>query len=161
MLLTGLFTLVGAAVVVPAQAAVDFAGKTITVVVSVPAGSGGDIVARQLSKIYVENLPGKPRVKVVNRPGGRGTVALNFIYEKGKPDGTTQPTRAHVFLVHRYRGTAGEAQFPSPRECAGGAKGVPVEAVETGAPSENGAGSAAAGRGERATKARQFSRHDA
>lgn len=89
LLLTGALAFVGAASIGQAQSAADFSGKTITVVVSVPAGSGGDLVARQLTKLYVDNLPGKPRVKVVNRPGGRGTVALNFVYEKGKSDGTT------------------------------------------------------------------------
>lgn len=86
ILLTGVLAFAGA---VSGANAADFSGKTITVVVSVPAGSGGDIVARQFNKLFVQNLPGKPRVKVVNRPGGRGTVALNFVYEKGKSDGTT------------------------------------------------------------------------
>lgn len=86
-LLAGAAMALGILAGAPAQA-VDFSGKTITMIVSVPPGSGGDVVARQLTKHFVSNLPGKPNMKVVNRPGGRGTVALNYLYDKGKKDGT-------------------------------------------------------------------------
>ena len=66
-----------------------FADKTITFVLSVPAGSGADIHGRLMARHIREHIPGNPQTVVVNRPGGRGSVARNFVYESGDADGTT------------------------------------------------------------------------
>jgi tripartite-type tricarboxylate transporter receptor subunit TctC len=66
-----------------------YEGKTITIVVPWPAGSGGDLGARMFAKTFQNHIPGKPTIIVRNMAGGRGVIALNFVYEKAPKDGTT------------------------------------------------------------------------
>lgn len=78
--------LAGAATVAQAQ---DFAGKTITIINSNPPGSGGDLHGRIFAKYFGRHLPGTPEVIVINKTGGSGAAAMNFVYETGTKDGTT------------------------------------------------------------------------
>lgn len=64
-------------------------GKTITVVVRVSAGSGGDVSARTFMEGLRTHIPGNPNIVVRNMEGAGGGVALNFTYEKADPDGLT------------------------------------------------------------------------
>ena len=65
-----------------------YKGKTITVLVGAGPSSGATIMARIMSKNLKANLPGDPNVIVKNLPGGGGSKAQNFLYEKAKKDGT-------------------------------------------------------------------------
>jgi len=89
---------VGLAAAVPQNAALAESGqgsdvngfykdKTITLLVGVPGGSGGDVAARTLATALSERIPGKPFIVVKNLEGAGGSVALNYLYEKSKPDG--------------------------------------------------------------------------
>ena len=82
-------THIGLALALPLAAqAQDMSGETITIVVPNPAGSGGDLHGRLFARYFAQNIPGEPTVIVVNRTGGGGNAALNFVYETGESDGT-------------------------------------------------------------------------
>ena len=66
-----------------------YAGKTITMMVGVPGGSGGDVSARTMAKEWEKRIPGNPYIIVKNLEGAGGSTVLNYIYEKAKPDGLT------------------------------------------------------------------------
>jgi len=70
-----------------ALAADFYEGKTITVIVGVSAGSGGDVSARTFMTGLAKHIPGQPKIIVRNMEGAGGAVALNFTYEKADPDG--------------------------------------------------------------------------
>lgn len=64
-----------------------YKGKTINFLVPVPGGSGLDLQARIMAKHLAKHIPGNPKIVARNMPGGGGTKSLNFLYEKGRPDG--------------------------------------------------------------------------
>ena len=66
-----------------------YAGKTITMMVGVPGGSGGDVSARTFAKEWEKRIPGNPYIIVKNLEGAGGSTVLNYLYEKAKPDGLT------------------------------------------------------------------------
>jgi tripartite-type tricarboxylate transporter receptor subunit TctC len=71
-----------------AFAEVNFAGKTVTILVPFKEGGGTDVYARVLVPFFAANLPGKPKVVVLNKPGG-GSVRGANQFQKAKPDGLT------------------------------------------------------------------------
>ncbi|MBT8001574.1 MAG: hypothetical protein HN578_01520 [Rhodospirillales bacterium] len=71
-----------------ASAEVNFAGKTVTFLIPFKEGGGTDTFARILVPFFAENLPGKPKVVVLNKPGG-GSVRGANQFQKAKPDGLT------------------------------------------------------------------------
>lgn len=82
--------LAGAALVAnPASAAVDFKGKTVTMIIGNAPGGGTDAVGRLLGEYLVRHLPGKPTLVVRNMPGAAGITALNYFVSVAKQDGTT------------------------------------------------------------------------
>ncbi|WP_421907525.1 hypothetical protein [Mameliella sp.] len=78
------------AVLAPGDAAAQdyYDGKTITFVLSVAAGSGGDLHARLTAEYLEKHIPGNPNIVINNRPGGKGAIALNYIFEQAPQDGT-------------------------------------------------------------------------
>jgi tripartite-type tricarboxylate transporter receptor subunit TctC len=64
----------------------DFPNKPIKLIVAFGAGSGNDLIARELAKHMSESL-GQP-VVVENRPGGGGSVGTDAV-AKAAPDGYT------------------------------------------------------------------------
>ena len=64
-----------------------YKGKTMTMLVPVPGGSGLDLVARNFARYWAKHIPGKPTIVSRNMPGGGGVKSLNFLFDKGKPDG--------------------------------------------------------------------------
>ncbi|WP_305985917.1 hypothetical protein [Roseibium sp. MMSF_3544] len=73
----------------PAAAEDYFEGKTITWVLPWPAGSGGDLHGRLTAKYMEKHIPGNPQIIVNNKPGGKGTIAINYVYEQAPKDGTS------------------------------------------------------------------------
>jgi tripartite-type tricarboxylate transporter receptor subunit TctC len=68
---------------------VNFAGKTITIVVPYDAGGTTDFEARAVARYLPDELPGKPSVVVRNMPGGGGLIGVNYAGEVAKHDGLT------------------------------------------------------------------------
>lgn len=66
-----------------------FTGKTLTLISPVPGGSGLDRLTRSFAHHWPKYIPGQPKIIVKNMPGGGGAQALNFLYEKARPDGLT------------------------------------------------------------------------
>ena len=71
------------------QAAAQFEGKTVTIVVGFKTGGGYDRTARILARHLPKYLPGKPNVIVQNMPGANSIIAANHVYGVAKPDGLT------------------------------------------------------------------------
>jgi tripartite-type tricarboxylate transporter receptor subunit TctC len=69
--------------------AADFAGKTITFVIGQSPGGGTDILARTWGPFFSQYLPGNPTVIVESQTGAGGMQAVNYVYEKARPDGLT------------------------------------------------------------------------
>jgi tripartite-type tricarboxylate transporter receptor subunit TctC len=75
----------------PAHSAdVTFKGKTIDVLIGSEPGGGTDGTTRLVGTFLEKYLPGQPKMRYRNIPGGHGAKALNyFVDPKVKPDGTT------------------------------------------------------------------------
>lgn len=71
-----------------AAGGVSFAGKAITIVVPVNAGTGSDIMSRTYARYLTKYLPGNPSILTRNMPGGGATIGANYV-TTAKPDGLT------------------------------------------------------------------------
>ncbi len=71
-----------------AQSAVDFKGKTVTVIIAFGAGGGYDQYARLFARHVGRHIPGNPTVVPSNMPGATGLVAANYLYNSAPKDGT-------------------------------------------------------------------------
>lgn len=63
-------------------------GKTVTWIVGFSEGGGTDRLTRLLQAKLGEHLPGKPKVIVLNKPGGGSVIASNDFHENAPNDGT-------------------------------------------------------------------------
>jgi len=86
--LTVLLILSTGIIVPPADAAVNFAGKRITVIVPFEPGGGSDVTVRYLAPFFHKYLPGNPAIIVRNVPGAGSIKGANMI-EDVKRDGQT------------------------------------------------------------------------
>ncbi len=66
-----------------------FEGKTIRIIVGLPAGDAYDIYARMLATYMGKYIPGNPAVMVQNMPGASSMITANYVYNVAKPDGLT------------------------------------------------------------------------
>jgi tripartite-type tricarboxylate transporter receptor subunit TctC len=66
-----------------------FAGKTIRIVVGLPAGDAYDTYARMLATYMGKHIPGNPTLMVQNMPGASSMITANYVYNVAKPDGLT------------------------------------------------------------------------
>jgi tripartite-type tricarboxylate transporter receptor subunit TctC len=71
-----------------AQAAVDFKGKRVTVIVPFNEGGGTDSYTRFMLPYFQKYLPGNPKILVVNKPGAGGILGGNYFQQRAKKDGT-------------------------------------------------------------------------
>jgi tripartite-type tricarboxylate transporter receptor subunit TctC len=76
----------------PAQAEVNYKGKTLTMLIPSRPGGGTDGIGRVVATGMMKYLPGKPDIIFKNIPAGSGTKALNYFVEKVKADGVTFAT---------------------------------------------------------------------
>jgi tripartite-type tricarboxylate transporter receptor subunit TctC len=65
-----------------------YRGKTIRLVLGLPAGTGADTGHRLIAKYMTRYLPGNPRIIVENKPGAGGILATNLVYNVEPQDGT-------------------------------------------------------------------------
>jgi len=66
-----------------------YKGKTIRIVVGLPAGDLYDLWARLIAQHMGKHIPGNPNMIVQNMPGAASMIAANYVYSVGKPDGLT------------------------------------------------------------------------
>jgi tripartite-type tricarboxylate transporter receptor subunit TctC len=64
-----------------------YAGKTITVVAGVSAGSAYDLYARLMAQHMGKHIPGNPTFVVQNMTGAGSIIGANYLYNVSKPDG--------------------------------------------------------------------------
>ncbi|MET0502733.1 MAG: tripartite tricarboxylate transporter substrate-binding protein, partial [Candidatus Binatia bacterium] len=64
-------------------------GKTIRIVVGLPAGDAYDLYARMLAAHMGKYIPGNPNIIVQNMAGASSMITANHVYNIGKPDGLT------------------------------------------------------------------------
>ena len=67
--------------------AADFEGKTIKIIVPFREGGGTDVWARFWAPLIANELPGQPKVEVVNIAGGGGTKGANQFYTEAGTNG--------------------------------------------------------------------------
>jgi tripartite-type tricarboxylate transporter receptor subunit TctC len=72
-----------------AEEPVNFAGKTVTMIIGYAPGGGTDTSGRLIAQYLAKYLPGNPTIIVENRPGADGVTAMNYFYQQVKPDGLT------------------------------------------------------------------------
>lgn len=117
MRLRALFVLIALALpaTARAQAAADYAGKQITLIVGAGAGGGYDAYARLFARYLSEYLPGHPPIVVQNMPGAGGLRAANYLYNVAPRDGTAIGIFAHDLVLLGLAGATGGVQFDTPR----------------------------------------------
>jgi tripartite-type tricarboxylate transporter receptor subunit TctC len=72
-----------------AQTEPFYKGKTIKIIVGIPAGGIVDSWARLIAQHMGKHIAGNPDFIVQNMPGGGSMVAANHLYNIAKPDGLT------------------------------------------------------------------------
>lgn len=79
-------------VVFPATAWSDVAefykGKTIRFILGSSPGGGFDTYARTIARTLTKHIPGNPRIIVQNMPGAGFAIAMNYLYNIAKRDGS-------------------------------------------------------------------------
>jgi tripartite-type tricarboxylate transporter receptor subunit TctC len=83
------FAVVVVATIAPAAFAADFTGKTIKLIIGQSPGGGTDTLARTWSPFLSKHLPGHPTIVIEAQTGAGGMQAVNYVYEKARPDGLT------------------------------------------------------------------------
>src|SRR3954467_9378851 len=78
--------------------ALDFHGRTVSMIIGSEPGGGTDRTGRLLAAFFEKYLPGNPAIVVRNMPGAEGVTALNYVVQQTKPDGLTFVTGAAVQL---------------------------------------------------------------
>jgi tripartite-type tricarboxylate transporter receptor subunit TctC len=66
-----------------------YEGKTIRIVVGLPAGDVYDLYARMLAAHMGKYIRGNPNIVVQNMPGASTMITANHVYNVAKPDGLT------------------------------------------------------------------------
>ncbi|MDE0342427.1 MAG: hypothetical protein OXK82_04520 [Deltaproteobacteria bacterium] len=65
-----------------------YQGKTLRLIVDYSAGGPTDIECRIYARHLKNHLPGNPTIVIQNRAGGGGNLAMNWIYERARRNGT-------------------------------------------------------------------------
>lgn len=71
-----------------AEAAANFEGKRIQIIVPFNEGGGTDSYSRFLQQYFQKYLPGKPKILIINKPGAGGILGTNYFQQRAKKDGT-------------------------------------------------------------------------
>lgn len=84
-----------------------FAGKTVTMICSAPAGGAVDTNARLVARFLAHHVPGKPTIVVRNMPGGGHTAATNFLFNQAPGDGSYIGSIINNMPLHQAIGGQG------------------------------------------------------
>jgi tripartite-type tricarboxylate transporter receptor subunit TctC len=78
----------GAAAAQTDEAAQFYAGKAVSIIVSVEVGGLYSTIATIMARHMGAHIPGRPNVIVQHMPGAGGTIAANYAYNIAPKDGT-------------------------------------------------------------------------
>ena len=89
----GVFALIALAGVWASPATADsvadfYKGKTVDLIIGLPAGGGYDAYGRLIARHIGDHIPGNPTVVPQNMPGAGGLRAASFIYNSAPKDGS-------------------------------------------------------------------------
>ena len=107
--------LIAAAASAPAQAdAVSdfYTGKRVNFIIASGAGGGYDSYGRMLARHWGNHIPGKPSIISRNMPGAAGLQMTNYMYNKGKRDGSEVGITYNTLVIEPLIGNPG-AKFDS------------------------------------------------
>jgi tripartite-type tricarboxylate transporter receptor subunit TctC len=90
-----------------AQARVDFANRTITIISSFGPGGGYTIYAQLLAHFLGAHLAGRPAVIVRNMPGAGGLSGTNYLHNVAARDGTVLGVVPQTVAIAQALGEAG------------------------------------------------------
>jgi tripartite-type tricarboxylate transporter receptor subunit TctC len=90
-----------------AQARVDFAARTITIISSFGRGGGYTIYAQLVAPFLGAHLAGRPAVIVRNMPGAGGLSGTNYLYNVAARDGTVLGVVPQTVAIAQALGEAG------------------------------------------------------
>jgi tripartite-type tricarboxylate transporter receptor subunit TctC len=97
-------------------AAQDFyKGKTVTIIVGNPAGSGYDAYGRLLARHLPRHLPGQPNIIVQNMPGAGSVKAADYTYNIAPADGTAFTLAMPSTLVEPLTAPPGQYRYDPTR----------------------------------------------
>src|SRR4051794_28059247 len=95
-----------------AQDALDFKGKTVTVIASFEAGGPYDFYSRLVARFLGAHLPGNPNVIVQNIPGAGGLCGANYLYNVvAAHDGSVVGVVSQTVAVGQILGTTPGIQY--------------------------------------------------
>jgi tripartite-type tricarboxylate transporter receptor subunit TctC len=94
-----------------AQDALDFKGKTVTVIASFEAGGPYDFYSRLVARFLGAHLPGNPNVIVQNMPGAGGLRGANYLYNVAVHDGAALGVVSQTVAVGQILGTTPGIQY--------------------------------------------------
>ena len=101
-LLFALLAVLALTTIAPPATAADYPDKTIEFVVHSAAGGGADAFLRTSALFMNDEGIVKPKIQVVNRPGGSATVAVNYLAgKKGDPNILLGWTTAPLIAILR------------------------------------------------------------
>ena len=75
-----------------------YAGKTVTIVVGLPPGGGGDAYARLVQRFLPQRVPGRPAIVVQNLPGAGSLKAVVYLGATAPADGTVLATFSSALI---------------------------------------------------------------
>ena len=83
-----LFFCTGLAATASADVAEFYKGKTIRFILGSSPGGGFDTYGRTIARTLTKHIPGNPKIIVQNMPGAGFAIAMNYVYNVAKRDGT-------------------------------------------------------------------------
>ena len=87
-----------------------YRNRTVTLIVSNPAGGGYDLLARVIAPFFAKQIPGHPNIIVQNMPGAAGILATNHLFNIAAKDGTVIGSISNTVPFEPLLGTL-EARF--------------------------------------------------
>jgi tripartite-type tricarboxylate transporter receptor subunit TctC len=116
--------------VLAAEKAPFYQGKTLTMIINFAAGGPTDIEGRVIAKHLTKHLPGQPAVVIQAMGGGGGVTAVNYLGEVTKPDGLTFGYFTGTLFHHQLREPGLRVDFAK-FGFVGGVQGVTVSYVRS------------------------------
>ena len=90
-----------------ADAKTYYKGKRISLLIGTGNGSSADLLGRIIAHHLSKKIPGEPNIVPQNMPGSGSVVMMNFLYNKGRRDGTAMGIVVGGIYMRHILGTKG------------------------------------------------------